>query len=112
MFTGNGNYQYKPPVPQLQEETMLSLLQMFKEKVKNVTEPPQDRLEQFGKFVAAQIRAKHESLHDFYMKSIADVLFSDFTIDVEVDELSEYSTKPTSLIEHITSADIKVETET
>jgi len=56
-------------------------------KNKNVNEPPQDPLEHFGKFAAAQIIEKLKSCHVVYMKSITHVLFSNLTVEVEVREL-------------------------
>ena len=65
---------------------MLSLLQMSKEKIQNVEEPSQGPLEHFGKLVTTQTRWKHKSQHDVHMKSTTDVLFSNYAVDLEVDE--------------------------
>ena len=65
---------------------MLNFLQDTSKQLHDMQERrAEDRLDHLAKFVASEVQAKPQALHDTYIKEITNVLFRDFTIELECD---------------------------
>lgn len=81
--SSRGSCRRKTPVGQQVQSQMLNFLKTSAQQMASLNETPKfDHIDQFGSFVATQLKRKPQALVDHYLKSITDILFSEVAIDV------------------------------